>query len=96
MNQHSRIQTAGSDATRLADIREPRGTGAATPDRATGPLDQGSPLMCVPELAAYLQVPEATVYAWRSRGQAPPCYRVGRWLRFRREEVDDWLTGRVD
>ena len=95
MKQASRSQTAGSSVTQLADIRDPRGTGAATPDRATGPLDRGAPLMSVPELAAYLQVPEATVYAWRSRGQAPPCYRVGRWLRFRREEVDDWLTRQV-
>ena len=95
MNHHSRGQTAGGEAARLAEIREPRRTGATAPDRATGPLDQGSPLMSVPELAAYLQVPEATVYAWRSRGQAPPCYRVGRWLRFRREEVDNWLSGQV-
>lgn len=43
------------------------------------------------QLAGYLGVPVATVYAWRTRGEGPPAIRVGRYLRFRSEDVAAWL-----
>ena len=53
-------------------------------------------LWTVAEVAEYLGVPVATIYAWRSRGACPPAFRVGRYLRFRSEEVAAWLDGRRD
>lgn len=49
-------------------------------------------LMTAEELSGYLGVPKATLYAWRSRpGSGPVAYRVGRYLRYRRSNVDRWL-----
>ncbi|MGO9028744.1 MAG: helix-turn-helix transcriptional regulator [Acidimicrobiales bacterium] len=48
-------------------------------------------------VASYLQVPLATIYAWRYKGEGPPAMKVGRHLRYRRSEVDAWLDlQRVD
>ena len=44
------------------------------------------------QLAAYLNVPVATVYAWRARGRGPRGARVGRHVRYRRVDVDAWLS----
>jgi excisionase family DNA binding protein len=43
------------------------------------------------EVAAYLQVPVKTLYAWRYEGKGPRAHRVGRHLRYRWEDVDAWL-----
>lgn len=48
------------------------------------------------ELAAYLGVPVATIYAWRGRGHGPSAIRVGRYLRFRSEDIDSWLDRQRD
>ena len=50
-------------------------------------------LLTVEELAAYLNVPEKTVYGcWREWGLR--AYRVGRGLRFRKRHVEEWLRSR--
>ena len=49
------------------------------------------PLWKGQEVADYLGVPLATLYAWRSRGTAPRAIRVGKHLRFRPEDVEAWL-----
>jgi excisionase family DNA binding protein len=55
------------------------------------PLDGG------PEwLADYLDVPLRTVYGWRQTNQGPPAYRIGKHLRYRRSEVDQWLAEHRD
>jgi excisionase family DNA binding protein len=47
----------------------------------------------VEELAAYLGVPKKTVYGcWRQWGLRG--YRVGRYLRFREQQVEEWLQSR--
>jgi excisionase family DNA binding protein len=46
------------------------------------------------DLSAYLGVPVATIYQWRSRGEAPPAFRVGRFVRFEPAEVQAWLRER--
>jgi excisionase family DNA binding protein len=51
-------------------------------------------LMTIAELAAKLQVPQQTLYAWRSRGEGPPGIRVGRHVRYRPDAVDAWLLSR--
>jgi excisionase family DNA binding protein len=56
---------------------------------------QRTPRLLSPEeLAAYLAVPLATVYRWRSRGDGPASYRVGRHVRYKLEDVEAWLSGR--
>lgn len=46
-------------------------------------------------LAEYLDVPIATVYRWRSRGDGPPGIRVGRHVRYRRRDVEAWLDSQA-
>ncbi len=53
-------------------------------------------LLTVEELADYLGVPVATIYAWRYRGEGPPGFRVGRHLRFRQSDVEQWIRGRLE
>lgn len=51
-------------------------------------------LLSVHDLADYLQVPIATIYQWRYRGEGPEAFRVGRHLRFDPSDVDRWLRDR--
>ena len=48
--------------------------------------------LTVQELAAWLKIPEATLYAWRSRGSGPRGAKIGRHVRYRRAEVEEWLS----
>lgn len=48
-------------------------------------------LLSPKELAAYLGVPVATIYRWRSLGEGPVGCRVGRHVRYRREDIEAWL-----
>src|SRR6266508_2640634 len=43
------------------------------------------------EVADYLRVPLRTLYRWRYAGAGPPAFRVGRHLRFRWADVEEWL-----
>lgn len=43
------------------------------------------------ELAALLRVEEATVRYWRNRGTGPDSYKIGRHVRYTRQDVDRWL-----
>jgi excisionase family DNA binding protein len=45
----------------------------------------------VDELATRLGVPKSTVYYWRRKGVGPPAVRVGKYLRFRPADVEQWL-----
>jgi excisionase family DNA binding protein len=54
------------------------------------------PLLHVREIAAWLGVPVATLYAWRHKGEGPPALRVGRHLRYRRDDVEHWLEQQSD
>jgi excisionase family DNA binding protein len=42
-------------------------------------------------LAAEIGIPIRTIYAWRTRGTGPRGYRLGKHIRFRREDVEAWL-----
>jgi len=53
------------------------------------------PLISAQELAEYLDVPVATIYAWRYRRQGPPGFRVGRYVRFRWSDVERWIEDRI-
>lgn len=52
-------------------------------------------LLTPQELSEYLQVPVATLYQWRHRGEGPAASRIGRHLRYRRSDVDAWVTSRA-
>ena len=47
--------------------------------------------MTLPELASYLSVSERTIYDWAQRGKVP-AYKLGAAWRFRKDEIDRWLT----
>ncbi len=52
-------------------------------------------LLSPKDLAVYLDVPVATIYRWRSLGEGPAGCRVGRHVRYKREDVEDWLLRRA-
>jgi excisionase family DNA binding protein len=53
-------------------------------------------LLTVDDLARLLRVPKATIYRWRTTGDGPRGYVIGRYVRFRRAEVEAWLEERAD
>ncbi len=52
-------------------------------------------LLSVADVAELLQVPPRTIYAWRSKGEGPPAARIGKYVRFRRGDVENWIARRV-
>jgi excisionase family DNA binding protein len=68
-----------------ASTRE-AGAAAAAPTEVWNPV----------ETAAYLQIPVATLYAWRNKGKGPPAARVGKHLRYRKSGVDQWLDEQTE
>lgn len=46
----------------------------------------------VRDVASYLDVPLQTVYQWRSTGYGPPGIRVGRYVKYRPEDVRAWVA----
>ena len=53
-----------------------------------------TPLWRIADVAEYLDVPVRTVYRWSSEGTGPRSIKVGKHLRYRREDVDRWLDAR--
>src|SRR5690606_15901439 len=54
-------------------------------------MEQRARLLTVQELADYLGVPVATLYQWRHRREGPPGFRVGRRVRYRWSDVQEWI-----
>ena len=52
--------------------------------------------MTMTEVAEMLGVPLRTLYQWRSHRAGPIGYRVGRYVRYRRSTVEEWLETQVD
>ena len=48
------------------------------------------PLLTIQEAAGLLRVKKSTLYTWAYRRQIPS-QKVGRSLRFRREDLEAWL-----
>ncbi len=53
-------------------------------------------LLSSEDVAEYLGVPLGTVYRWRSRGEGPAGYRVGRHVRYKLADLEHWLERRRD
>lgn len=66
-------------------------SGAAGENGTHGRLDR---LLSVEELGELLQVPVATIYQWRYRGEGPEAIRIGRYLRFDPKDVQQWIDDR--
>jgi predicted DNA-binding transcriptional regulator AlpA len=49
-------------------------------------------LLSVNELAEWLKVPIATIYQWNYAKSGPPRIEVGRYCRYRRGDVNQWLA----
>lgn len=49
-------------------------------------------LLTVDEVAKLLSVKKSTLYTWAYRKQIPS-QKVGKMLRFRREDIEAWLVG---
>lgn len=47
--------------------------------------------LSVDEIAGYLGIQRETVYNWISKKKMP-AHKVGRLWKFRKEEIDDWVT----
>jgi excisionase family DNA binding protein len=52
-------------------------------------------LMTAEETSEYLRVPVDTLYAWKYKGYGPKPAKVGRHLRYRLRDVDEWIDGQV-
>ena len=53
-------------------------------------------LLTIQELSDWLQVPVATIYQWRHQGKGPNGVRVGRYVRYRRVDVDEWINHHLE
>lgn len=58
-------------------------------------MDRIDRLLTPRELAVYLDVPLTTLYAWRYRGEGPAGFRVGKHLRYRLSDVEEWIRERI-
>jgi excisionase family DNA binding protein len=55
-----------------------------------------APLLTLKQLARLLQVPESTLYSWRTQGIGPPSLKIGRGIRYRQADVARWLEHQAD
>jgi excisionase family DNA binding protein len=54
-------------------------------------MERKDRLISVKELSDYLNVPATTLYQWRYRREGPPGFRVGRHVRYRWSDVEEWI-----
>jgi excisionase family DNA binding protein len=47
-------------------------------------------------LAEELGIPLRTIYAWRSAGKGPRGHKLGKHVRFRRADVEEWLAAQAE
>jgi excisionase family DNA binding protein len=56
-----------------------------------------APLLTAQQVADVLGVPVQTLYVWRKRGQPTPrALRVGKYLRFREQDVAAFVVERLE
>jgi excisionase family DNA binding protein len=55
-------------------------------------------ILTIDQAAAYLAIPKATLYTWRTRraGFGPPAVKLGGCLRYRRSDLDAWAAEHVE
>ncbi|WP_020495668.1 helix-turn-helix transcriptional regulator [Sciscionella marina] len=50
-------------------------------------------LMSINDVAEFLGIPVGTLYQWRTRGYGPTGRRIGKYVRYRPEDVEAWVDG---
>lgn len=50
-----------------------------------------SRLWTIEDVSNYLGIPVTTLYQWRSKGYGPAGRRMGRYVRYRPEDVRSWV-----
>ena len=48
-------------------------------------------LLTTEEVAQYLSVPLSTLYQWRLKKVGPRGIKVGKYIRYRRADIEAWL-----
>ena len=48
-------------------------------------------LWTIQDLADYLDVPVNTLYQWRTKGYGPEGRRIGKYVRYRAQDVETWV-----
>ncbi|PXY20754.1 helix-turn-helix transcriptional regulator [Prauserella muralis] len=49
-------------------------------------------LWTIEDVAAYLGIPKNTLYQWRTKGYGPKGVRMGKYVRYRVEDVLAWVS----
>ncbi|MGH7206628.1 MAG: helix-turn-helix domain-containing protein [Nitrospiraceae bacterium] len=57
---------------------------------SAGPCGTPSSYLTVKELSESLHIKPATLYAWAAQGKIP-CVKIHGLIRFRRDEIEQWL-----
>lgn len=52
-------------------------------------------LLTQEQVADYLQMPVRTMEAWRYSGDGPKFVRIGRRVRYRPQDVEEWVESQV-
>ena len=47
------------------------------------------------ETATHIRVSKPTLERWRVSGNGPPFVKLGKAVRYRRSDLDEWLASRV-
>lgn len=55
-----------------------------------------SDLLTIPEAAALLRAPVATLRYWRHLGTGPRSFRLGRRVLYRRQDIQAWIDSQHD
>jgi excisionase family DNA binding protein len=55
-------------------------------------------ILTIDQAAAYLAIPKATLYTWRTRraGFGPRAVKLGGCLRYRRSDLDAWVAEHLE
>ena len=55
-------------------------------------------ILTIDQAAAYLSIPKATLYTWRTRraGFGPRAVKLGGCLRYRRSDLDTWVAEHLE
>jgi excisionase family DNA binding protein len=59
-------------------------------------VESDDELMTLAVLASMLKIPRQTLYSWRTRGDGPPGIKLGKHIRYRRRDVEEWLDARTE
>ena len=54
-------------------------------------MPEKSEWLGIPEVAGEYGIPEATLYGWRHRGVGPSSVRLGRRVKYRRGDIEQWI-----